>query len=388
MSRFRRSETRAWTTISGMPRADRTGRRVSGPASADTANRQSVVWAAIHRKASLLSSMPVDVFRRVDGVAIEAPKPPVLVEPWQYAEGQPETIAEWIYSSQRALESHGNSVGLIHAWDGMGIPSQIELIEPEAVRFRVSRRRITEYRIHGEVVPARNIWHERMYGGPVGLSPIAYAALTLYGAEAAQQFAADWFGGDAVPGAILRNAEKTIDPASSESIKARFREAIATGDLFVVGKDWEYDPIQAKAVESGFIEMMNVSDAALCRFFGIPAGEVDVPVASSTINYANIQQANLQLLVKHLGPSVDAREDALSRLTARPRFVKLNRSSLLAMDDKTRAEVNQLQINARTLTPSEAREKDDRPPLTPEQIAEFDALFGNPNKQTPQGAKA
>ena len=388
MSLFRRSETRAWTTISGMPRADRTGRRVSGPASADTANRQSVVWAAIHRKASLLSSMPVDVFRRVDGVAIEAPKPPVLVEPWQYAEGQPETIAEWIYSSQRALESHGNSVGLIHAWDGMGIPSQIELIEPEAVRFRVSRRRITEYRIHGEVVPARNIWHERMYGGPVGLSPIAYAALTLYGAEAAQQFAADWFGGDAVPGAILRNAEKTIDPASSESIKARFREAIATGDLFVVGKDWEYDPIQAKAVESGFIEMMNVSDAALCRFFGIPAGEVDVPVASSTINYANIQQANLQLLVKHLGPSVDAREDALSRLTARPRFVKLNRSSLLAMDDKTRAEVNQLQINARTLTPSEAREKDDRPPLTPEQIAEFDALFGNPNKQTPQGAKA
>ena len=387
MSLFRRSDTRAWT-ISGMPRADRTGRRVSGPASADTANRQSVVWAAIHRKASLLSSMPVDVFRRVDGVAIEAPKPSVLVEPWHYAEGQPETIAEWIYSSQRALESHGNSVGLIHAWDGMGIPSQIELIEPEAVRFRVSRRRITEYRIHGEVVPARNIWHERMYGGPVGLSPIAYAALTLYGAEAAQQFAADWFGGDAIPGAILRNAEKTIDPTSSEAIKDRFRAAIATGDLFVVGKDWEYDPIQAKAVESGFIEMMNVSDAALCRFFGIPAGEVDVPVASSTINYANIQQANLQLLVKHLGPSVDAREDALSRLTARPRFVKLNRSSLLAMDDKTRAEVNQLQISARTLTPSEAREKDDRAPLTPEQIAEFDALFGNPNKQTPQGAKA
>lgn len=388
MSLFRRSETRAWTTISGMPRADRTGRRVSGPASADTANRQSVVWAAIHRKASLLSSMPVDVFRRLDGVAIEAPKPSVLVEPWQYAEGQPETIAEWIYSSQRALEGYGNSVGLIHAWDGMGIPSRIELIEPEAVRFRVSRRRITEYRIHGEVIPARNIWHERMYGGPVGLSPIAYAALTLYGAEAAQRFAADWFGGDAVPGAILRNAEKTIDPTSSDAIKDRFRAAIATGDLFVVGKDWEYDPIQAKAVESGFIEMMNVSDAALCRFFGIPAGEVDVPVASSTINYANIQQANLQLLVKHLGPSVDAREDALSRLTARPRFVKLNRSSLLAMDDKTRAEVNQLQINARTLTPSEAREKDDRPPLTPEQIAEFDALFGNPNKQTPQGAKA
>lgn len=331
--------------------------------------------------------MPVDVFRRVDGVAFEVGKPPVLVEPWQYADGQPETIAEWLYSSQRALEGYGNSVGVIHGRDSMGLPSSIELIEPEAVRFRVSRRRITEYRVHGEVVPPRNIWHERMYGGPVGLSPIAYAALTLYGAESAQRFAADWFGGDAIPGAILKNAERTVNDTAADAIKARFRAAIATGDLFVVGKDWEYDPIQAKAVETGFIEMMNVSDAALCRFFGVPAGEVDVPIQSSTLNYANIQQANLQLLVKHLGPAVAAREDALSRLTPRPRFVKLNRSSLLAMDDKTRAEVDDLKIKSRTLAPSEAREKEDRPPFTAEQLAEFDALFGNPNKPTPQGAK-
>ena len=188
--------------------------------------------------------------------------------------------------------------------------------------------------------------------------------------------------------AVLGNSEKTVGADAAAAIKQRFRESVAAGDLFVTGKDWEYNPMQAKAVESGFVEMMNVSDAALCRFFGVPASEVDVPVQSSTINYANIQQANLQLLVKHLGPSVDAREDALSRLTARPRFVKLNRSSLLAMDDKTRAEVDKLKIEARTLAPSEAREKEDRAPFTPEQLAEFDALFGNPNKPTPQGAKA
>ena len=387
MSLFRGAQERAWTTISGMPRADLTGQRVA-TASASTANRQSVVWAAIHRKASLLAAMPVDVFRRVNGVALEVPKPSVLVEPWQYADGQPETISEWLYSSQRALEGYGNSVGVIHGRDGMGLPNSIELIEPEAVRFRVSRRRIVEYRIHGELVPARNIWHERMYGGPVGLSPIAFAALTLHGSESAQRFAADWFGGDAIPGAILKNAERVVSDVAADAIKARFRSAIATGDLFVVGKDWEYDPIQAKAVETGFIEMMNISDAALCRFFGVPAGEVDVPIQSSTINYANIQQANLQLLVKHLGPSVDAREDALSRLTPRPWFVKLNRSSLLAMDDKTRAEVDELKIKSRTLAPSEARSKEDRPPFTAEQLAEFDALFGNPNKPTPQGAKA
>ena len=242
----RRDVSTGWAT--GLPAPDRTGRLRGVRASSDTANRQSVVWAAIHRKASLLSSMPVDVFRRVDGVALEVNKPAVLVEPWQYADGQPETIAEWLYSSQRALEGYGNSVGIIHARDALQLPTQIELIEPEAVRFTVRRRRIVKYTIYGEEVPARNIWHERMYGGPVGLSPIAYAALTLFGAEAAQKFAADWFGGDAIPNAVLRNSEKTVGADAAAAIKQRFRESVAAGDLFVTGKDWEYNPMQAVPV--------------------------------------------------------------------------------------------------------------------------------------------
>lgn len=386
MSLFRRSLDSLPMPTS--PRPDRTGQRVTPSPSSASAMRHSVVWAAIHRKASLVSSMPVDVFRRRDGVVVEAPKPPVLVSPWSFADGHPESIAEWLYSSQVALESYGNSVGVIHSRDALGLPQQIELIDPQQVRFRVRRRRIIEYRIHGEVVPAANVWHERMYGAPVGLSPVAHAALTLFGADAAAQFAAAWFGGDAIPNAILRNAEKVVSDTAADVIKARFRASVATGDLFVVGKDWEYDPIQAKAVESAFIDMMDLSDVQLCRFFGVPAAEVDVAVKSSTINYANIQQANLQLLVKHLGPAVDRREDALSALTSKPRFVKLNRSSLLAMDDKTRAEVNKLLIDSRVKTPSEVRGKEDLEPLTPEQIAEFHAVFGNPNKQTPQGAKA
>ena len=309
MSLFRRE----LTSLPYPTSPDRTGGRVAPVQSAKSAMRQSVVWAAIHRKASLISAMPVDVFRRVEGVSLEVRKPEVLVSPWSYAEGQPETIAQFLYSSQVALESYGNSVGVIHGRDGTGLPRQIELIEPENVGFRVKRRRITEYRIHGEIVAPEHIWHERMYGAPVGLSPIAYAAMTLYGAEKAQEFAANWFGGDAIPNALLRNVAQTVSSEASDAIKARYRASIASGDLFVVGKDWTYDPIQAKAVESGFIEQMELSQADLCRFFGVPAAEVDVAVKSSTVNYANVQQANLQMLVKHLGPSVDRREDALGR---------------------------------------------------------------------------
>ena len=58
------------------------------------------------------------------------------------------------------------------------------------------------------------------------------------------------------------------------------------------------------------------------------------------------------------------------------------------MDDETRARVNKILIDARLAVPSELRGKEDRAPFTPEQIAEIHALFGNPNKQTPQGAQA
>ena len=68
--------------------------------------------------------------------------------------------------------------------------------------------------------------------------------------------------------------------------------------------------------------------------------------------------------------------------------MKLNRSSLLAMDDETRANVNKVLIDSRVKTPSEVRAKEDLEPLTQEQIAEFDVVFGNPNKQTPQKGQA
>ena len=59
----------------------------------------------------------------------------------------------------------------------------------------------------------------------------------------------------------------------------------------------------------------------------------------SSLTYANVTQRNLDFLIMHLGPSVVRRERSLSQLLPRPRFVKLNPSALLRMDDETRAAV-------------------------------------------------
>lgn len=340
----------------------------------------SVVWAATQLRADLTSLMPVDVYRPTKGRNLEVDTPPVLQRPAEFAEGKAMTIGEWLYATQVSLDTTGNAVGLIRAFDAMGVPAQIEPVDMDEVSFTVRGTRIVEYRIAGELVDSKFIWHERQYtaaGIPVGLSPITFAALQLSSGIAAQEFARDWFSNGAVPSAILRNSKRTLTGDQATAAKKKFQETIRNGDVFTTGSDWEYVPVSAKAAESGWIDQMQYTNADICRFMRVPADMVDVGVdGSSSITYANITQRNLQLLVMNLGGSIKRREDALSQLTPGGRFVKLNRNAVLAMDAKSRADLLKTRIDARTITPDEARAIEDQPPLNEDDYQQFDRLFG------------
>lgn len=364
--------------------AAREGRTGSGAVHVtnESALRHSAVWACLRLRADLVSSMPVDVYRRVSGVQVEVPKPPVLVSPGGARLG----IREWMYSTQVDLDRAGNAFGIITERsgvigpDGRGLPARIDLVALSDVTVRAKGSEITEVRVGGTKYEPEDIWHERQYtvaGLPLGLSPVAYAAWTIEESLNAQAFARDWFAGGAVPLAELKNTAKTIDKAQARIAKEAFKASVATGDLFVHGMDWEYKPIQAVAQQSAFIEARQFGLTDIARFFGCPADMIDAAVSTGSITYASITQRNLQFLIMHLGPAVGRREDAFSRgMVSGPRYVKLNSDALLRMDPEARARTIASQINSRTLTPTEARALEDRPPLTEQQYAEFDRVFG------------
>lgn len=354
----------------------------------ETALRHSAVWACLRLRANLISTMPVDVYRKVDGIQVEVPKPPVLVKPG----GERVEMPEWMYSSQFDLDRAGNAVGLITARDGLGLPARIELQPTSEVTVRMRKGKLT-YKIAGIVYEPGEVWHEKQYtvsGLHVGLSPVAYAAWAISEYLSIQQFALDWFGNGAVPSAHLKNTAKTIEQKAADEAKRRFKAAVANRDLFVTGNDWEYNLIQAEQAGAEWIQAKQFGIGDIARFFDCPSDLIDAAVSGSSVTYANMTQRNLQFLVMSLGPAVTRRENALSMLTSRPRFVKLNRDALLAMDPQTRAAVIKTRIDARTLAPSEARALDDLPPFTDAQLAEFDRLFGKgtqtqPTTATPQG---
>ena len=361
----------------------------------DTALRHSAVWACLRLRADHVSTMPVDCYRKVGGAQIEVSTPPVLVNPG----GERVGIQEWLYSSQVDLDRSGNAVGIITersgfgsgTGSGVGLPARINLVPCGEVTIRIVKGEVYKYRIGQEEYDPADIWHEKQYTVPglhVGLSPVAYAAWSVGQYLSIQQFALDWFGNGTIPQAHLKNAEKTVSAKEAAEVKGRFKAAVANRDLFVTGKDWTYSLIQAEAAGSSWLEAQGASNADIARFFNCPADLIDAAVhVGGNITYQNITQRNLQFLVMNLGPTVARREHALSRLLAQPRYVKLNAAALLRMDPQARAATNAALIASRQRAPSEVREKDDLPPFTESQLAEFDRLFGAP-KTTPTAATA
>ena len=351
----------------------------------DRSMRVSAVWACLRLRADLVSTLPVDVYRRVDGRAVEVPKPPVLVHP----SAMHPLLNEWLYATQIDLDRYGNAFGRIVARDGAGRPAQIEPSDAAEWTVRLDREAgRVEYRHLGRLVDNADVWHERQFvvaGLPVGLSPISAAAMTLAHNLSAQEFALTWFTSGASPTGMLRNKEKTITQPEALIMKERFRAATSSRGVFVSGSDWEYAPAAAAASDAKFLDAIGATSADVCRYLGVPADMIDADsgTAKSSITYANVTQRNLQLLTLNIGPGLTRREATFSdRLVAAPRFVKFNTDALLRMDAAAKAELLGQNVDKRLRTPDEARALLDLPPLTEDDYAQFDRLFGS-TKQTP-----
>ena len=258
---------------------------------------------------------------------------------------------------------------------------RIELQSASTCQYVKRKGEPARWRIGGQWYDPRDVYHERtnvIAGLHVGLPTNLYAAWSIGEGLAMQKFGTEWFTNGGLPKARMRNTAKRLNPPDIATAKQWYRDTVLNGDVLVTGVDWEYDFLQAQTAGIEFIEGRNVSDTAVCRFYETPGDLVDVGSHGSSITYANITQRNLEFLILKLGPKVQAREAALSRLLPTPRYVKMNTDALLRMDPETQAAVMKTRIEARVLTNAEARALDNRKPLSKADKAEFMEIYGIP----------
>lgn len=353
----------------------------------DTAFHLSVVWAALRLRADLMSTFPIDVFRRVNGMQLETPVPNVLLFP-----GGPQvSMMSWLYMSQIDLDRTGNCFGIISARDSMGLPARIDLVPATDVAVVVRGGVLQGYRIHGTVYDPTDVWHEKQNmipGLDVGLSPVAYASWSMGVYASLDQFIVEFLDNATTPSVVMKNNSQRLNDIQAKEMKDKWRATVANGDALVIGADWDFQPFQAEQTGLNWLQAQQFKTEDIARFFNVPHDLLDISSSGSSGNakmtYANIGQRNLQFLMFNMLPSVRRREEAFSNYllpgaatngdSRTNRYVKFNTDSLLQMDQAGQTSLFVAQIASGIRTPNEARELLNLPPLTPAQLAEIASL--------------
>jgi HK97 family phage portal protein len=360
------------------------------------------VWAAVRIRADVVASLPVQVFRdrngvpeRVTGNAV----PGVLSQPSAHFD-----MCSWLAASQLSLDLRGNAYGRIVARDpGTYLPTQIELVHPDDVTVRINREGFVRYRIGGgrELGPDE-VWHERQNeepGNVVGLSPISAAARALGISLAAGDYGSGFFDEALTPSGLL-SSDAGIDEAQAKIVKARVLATQQGREPLVLGGNWTYKPLSISPTDAAYLDVLARGDVDAARLFSIPGELIDANSSGSSITYANREQRVQDLIAFRLGPVIQRRERALTRLTVRGQYVKLNTAALLRGDLMTRYQSYERGLRNGFLSFAEVRALEERQPLTQAELAELhdagllgaatpsDLPAGTTPTTTPTGANA
>lgn len=350
----------AWMRGEDAPSRTRAGVSVT----ADKSLRVGAFWSSVHLLASIVSNLPVDVFRG-SGVnkAPVSPQPTLVASPSLVVSRR-----EWVYQAMVSLCLRGNAVGLVVERDPLLRPRTVEWLDPDVVTIeQKSSLERPSYSLAGQVIPFDDVVHLRAFvkpGSAVGMSPVQYHAETLGMNLAANQYGGQWFGDGAHPSAILKG-DSQLSEEKAATVKARFKALLKGGrEPLVLGQGWEYHAVQVSASDAGLLDALGYTDAQVARIFGPGIAEVlGYTTAGSSLTYSNRVDRSLDLLTYAVAPWVNKFEDFWTASIAQPQTARMNTNALLRMDPKARHEMYRIDREIGLYNIDELRALEDQPPL-------------------------
>lgn len=327
------------------------------------------VWACVLLLANTVSMMPLQTYRRTDQVPKRITDPALVSTP---SDGM--TQSEWLHMLMVSLLLRGNAYGLK---DDPARPSQIALLNPDKVQVDIDSEtgNVRYYLLPTRTEVTARMHHVRgltLPGAVVGLSPIAYAAMSIGVDLSSRKFAKDFFDGGGVPKATLTS---TLDLTQEQATiaKERLKAATSNREPAVFGNGITYTPISVRPEESQFLETQQANISEIARFFGVPAEMIGGKTGSS-LTYANVEQRSLDFLTYGVSFWLKRIEDQFYNLLPAPQFVQFDTTVLLRTDAETQAKVDAIRIASKSKPPSEVRADRNEPPLTDAQKEELSLI--------------
>lgn len=404
MSMIRR-EKRQWEPepqIPPFPGANMFGRSAS-PTSA-TALQSSSVWACVRLIASSVSMMPLEAYTVRNSVRVPIDTPPLFKAP-----AADTTLFDWVYMILVSLLLRGNAYGRIVRRDALGYPVQIELLNPDDVSPRRALDGSISYWFKGTEISKQNLFHARAYRMPgleVGLSPVQFAALNINRDQAIQLFSLGYFQDAPQPASVL-TSDQAIDATAAKTIKERILASLVGREPLVLGAGLKFTPLAVSPEESQFLATQKYGASEIARFYGVPAQKIPGADVGGSMTYSSVEMGNIDLMVGTIQWWLTLLESTFGTLLPGQQHMRFDPSVLLRTDFETVMKATAIGIASHQMTPDEAREMRDEPPLTEAQKAELAlvqltvtpsglpkalpgaAVAGEPDQQAnPQGAAA
>jgi len=330
--------------------------------SAESALQSVAVWSAVDLIASVVSELPLDVYRESGDVPVKLRTPGYIEDP----DGSGQGKEDWTYRAVYSWLMRGNVYGDVLARSNAGFLQQVDLFHPDNVSGSLENGSPV-YLHNGDRVPDSRIYHRRVNPVPgyvQGLSPISLLASTIGTSLTASRFGLQWFQDGAHPTALLINSESTIDEGQSRTAKDRFLATLrGRREPLVMGKGWDYKPIQLTAEESQFLATQGWSQAECARIFGPGIAEILGYETGGSMTYANIQDRELTLLKYAIGRWIRRMERIWFQFLPRPQFAKYNRDALLETNTMQRYLAHASALSAQWKTVNEVRGKEELTPV-------------------------
>lgn len=325
----------------------------------ERALRLAPVYAATRLLADSVASLPLRSYQEAGAGRKPIPTPSLFRRPAAVG-----TRFDWMYRCMTSLTLRGNAYGLVVADGPDGWPSQIEWLHPDDVSIEdnLAARPVWYYK--GRRLGDGELIHIPAYTLPgqiLGLSPIAYFAVTTNTALLAEQFGHDWFANGSTPAAVLET-DKEISQDNAKTIKARFKDAAAGRDVVALGLGVKYKPISVPANESQFLETIKASANQIAAIYGVPPEKVGGTTGNS-LTYTTVEQNSIDMLTWAMRPWLARLEEAFSLLRPLTEECAFDADAMLRTDALTRYQTYRIARAIGLKTVDELRAQEDLEPL-------------------------
>lgn len=329
-------------------------------------------WRAALLLSDLLGAVPWHAYRERAGGPAEqmSPTPPLLDQP-----SPPDPRVTTFSSLALDLIWHGNAIAVVASRNRDGWPTSLLPVPAERVTMdragpgsEVPRGSVV-YRIGSAVYAAADVIHVKgpcRPGALRGMGVLESHLTKTLGLADEQNKQARSLGTSGVPTGVLKSSDPDLEQEDATDLKTAWMTAQACRTVAVLNATTTFEPVAWNPSETQLLDARRFSLLELALIFGLPPYFLGADGGSNT--YSNIEQEGLNLLkYSSLSGHLARFEQTFTLAMPRGTWARANLDSLLRADTLTRYQAHEIGIRAGFLTDDEAREFENRPPLTPAQ---------------------